>query len=140
MVHEARIVPLDNRPQVGSGVRTYMGVSRGHFEGNTLVIETTNFLPNKTGIGVNGGGAPSSEALRTVERLTRIDKDTIAYEMMVDDPKTYEKPFRFAFPIKQEPGYANYEYACHEGNHGMMNQLSASRAEEKAAAEAAKQK
>jgi hypothetical protein len=140
MVHEARIIPLDRSPHVGKEILTYMGDSRGHFEGNTLVIETTNFLPNKTGIGLNGGGAPTSEALSITERLTRIDKDTIQYEMRVQDPKTFTAPFKISFPIRQEPGYQLFEYACHEGNHGMMNQLSGSRAEEKAAEEAARQK
>ena len=140
MVHEARIVPLDKSPHVGDGIRTYMGDSRGHFEGNTLVIETTNFLGGRTGLGGNGGGTPFSEALRVTERLTRADKDTIDYSMRIEDPKTYTAPFRIAFPIRQEPGYQNFEYACHEGNNGMMNQLSGSRADDKAAAEAAKQR
>jgi hypothetical protein len=141
MVHEARVIPLDKSPHVGQNLKTYMGDSRGHFEGNTLVIETTNLLGNKTGLRGNGGaGAPLSEDARITERLTRTAKDTITYEMRVEDLKTYTAPFRFSFPIKQEPGYQNFEYACHEGNNGMMNQLSAARAEEKAAAEAAKQK
>jgi hypothetical protein len=139
MVHEARVIPLDGSPHVGSGVRSYMGDSRGRWEGNTLVIETTNFLPNQTGIGVNGGGAPTSDALRITERMTRADKDTINYEMRVEDPKTFTAPFTIAYPIRQEPGYQNFEYGCHEGNHGMMNQLSGSRADERAAAEAARQ-
>jgi hypothetical protein len=140
MVHEARIIPLDGSPHVGSNIRTYMGDSRGHFEGNTLVIETRNFLPEKTGTGGNGGGTPLSEVAQVTERLTRVSKDTVAYEMRINDPKIYTAPFKFAFPIKQEPGYQNFEYACHEGNNGMMNQLSGARADEKAAAEAAKQK
>ena len=140
MVHESRIIPLDGSKHAGEGVRTYMGDSRGHFEGNTLVIETTNLLDNKTGLGGNGAGTPLSSSAKITERLTRTEKDTIAYEMRIEDPVTYTAPFKFAFPIKQEPGYQNFEYACHEGNNGMMNQLSAARAEEKAAAEAAKQK
>ena len=140
MVHEARIIPLDGTPHVGKGVLTYLGDSRGRWESNTLVIETTNFLPNQTGIGVNGSGAPTSDALKITERLTRADKDTINYEMRVEDPKTFTAPFTVAYPIRQEPGYQNFEYGCHEGNHGMMNQLSGSRADERAAAEAARQK
>jgi len=140
MVHEARVIPLDGSPHVGGAIKTYMGDSRGHFEGNTLVIETTNLLGDKTGIGGNGGGTTFSDGAKITERLTRTAKDTINYSMRVDDPKTFTAPFTFQFPIKQEPGYQNFEYACHEGNNGMMNQLSASRAEEKAAAEAAKQK
>jgi hypothetical protein len=140
MVHEARIIPLDRSPHVGAGVRSYMGDSRGRWEGNTLVIETTNFLPNQTGIGVNGGGAPTSDALKITERLTRADKETINYEMRIEDPKTFTAPFTIAYPIRQEPGYQNFEYGCHEGNNGMMNQLSGSRADERAAAEAARQR
>jgi hypothetical protein len=139
MVHEARIIPLDGGPHVGGGVRSYMGDSRGRWEGNTLVVETTNFLPNQTGIGVNGSGAPTSEALHITERLTRTDKDTITYQMHVDDPKTFTAPFTVSFPIRQEPGYQNFEYGCHEGNNGMMNQLSGSRADERNAAAAARQ-
>ena len=140
MVHEARVIPLDGSPHVGSNIKTYMGDSRGRWEGNTLIIETKNILGNKTGIGGNGGGTPFSEDAKFTERLTRTDKDTIQYTMRVDDPRTYTAPFTFTFPIRQEPGYQNFEYACHEGNNGMMNQLSGARADEKAAAEAAKQK
>jgi hypothetical protein len=80
MVHDTRVIPLDGRAHVGSNIRTYMGDARGRWEGNTLVVETTNFLDNKTGIGVNGGGAPTSDALRVVERFTRVGTDAIQYE------------------------------------------------------------
>ena len=141
MVHEARIIPLDGSPHVGAGIKTYMGDSRGRWEGNTLVIETKNILGNKTGISGNGGGgAPFSEDAKFTERLTRTDKDTIQYSMRVEDPRTYTAPFTFTFPIRREPGYQNFEYACHEGNHGMMNQLSGARADERRAHEAANQK
>lgn len=140
MVHEARIIPLNKTPHVGSNIRTYMGDSRGRWEGNTLVVETTNFLPGKTGLGGNGGGTPLSDALRLTERFTRVAPDTINYELTVDDEKTYTRPIKIAFPIRQEPGYQLFEYACHEGNYGMHNQLSAARAVEKAAEEAAKEK
>ena len=133
MVHEARVIPLDNRSHAGSNVRSYMGDSRGHWEGNTLVVETTNFLGGKTGIGLNGGGTPTSDALKLTERFTRVDPNTINYEMTVDDPKTYTKPWKVGFPISQEPGYQNFEYACHEGNNAMFNSLSGARAAEKAA-------
>jgi hypothetical protein len=133
MVHEARVVPLDGRPHAGSNIRSYMGDSRGHWEGNTLVIETTNFLPGKTGIGLNGGGTPTSEALKLTERFTRVAGNMINYELTVDDPKTYTRPWKIGFPITQEPGYENFEYACHEGNNAMFNSLSGARALEKAA-------
>jgi hypothetical protein len=140
MVHESRVIPLDGSPHLGTGIRTYMGDSRGHWEGNTLVIETKNILGNKTGMGGNGGGTPFSEDAKFTERLTRIDNDSIQYSMRVEDPRTYTAPFTFSFPIRREPGYQNFEYACHEGNHGMMNQLSGARADERKALEAAGQK
>jgi hypothetical protein len=140
MVHEARVIPLDGRPHANPNIRTYMGDSRGHWEGNTLVVETTNFLGGKTGIAVNGDGTPSSDALRTIERFTRIGPDQMRYEMTVDDPKTYAGPFKVAFPLTEEPGYQNFEYACHEGNYAMFDSLSGARAKEKAAGAAAAQK
>ena len=140
MVHEARVIPLDGRPHAGPNVRSYMGDARGHWEGNMLVVETTNFLNNKTGIGLNGGGTPTSEALKLTERYTRVGANEIRYEVTVDDPKTYTRPFKVAFPLTQEPGYQNFEYACHEGNYAMFDSLSGARAKEKeqAAAQAAK--
>jgi hypothetical protein len=137
MVHEARVVPLDARPHASPHIRSYMGDPRGHWEGNTLVVETTNFLGNRTGIAVNGDGTPSSDALRTIERFARTGPDEMHYEMTVDDPKTYVSPFKVAFPLTQEPGYRNFEYACHEGNYAMFDSLSGARAKEKAAARAA---
>jgi hypothetical protein len=126
MVHEARIIPLDGSPHPGSNVRSYMGDARGRWEGNTLVVETTNFLPNKTGIGLNGGGTPTSEALKVTERFTRTGADTMSYQAIIDDPKTFTAPFTISYPITQEKGYQNFEYACHEGNYAMHNSLSGS--------------
>ena len=140
MVHEARVIPLDGRPHAGAEIRSYMGDPRGHWEGNTLVVETTNFLADRTGIGLNGGGVPTSDALRLTERYTRISADEMRYEVTVDDPKTYVKPFKIGFPLTQEPGYQNFEYACHEGNYAMFDSLSGARAEEKKAAAAAAKK
>jgi hypothetical protein len=138
-VHEARIIPLDNRPHLGTSIQSYLGDSRGHWEGNTLVVETTNFLDDTTSIGRNGGNAvATSDALRLVERFTRADADTINYELAVDDPKIFTGPWRIAFPITQEPGYELFEYTCHETNYSMTNMLSGARAQEKA--ETAKQK
>jgi hypothetical protein len=134
MVHEARVIPVDGRPHTGSNVRTYMGDSRGHWEGNTLVVETTNFIGNRTGIVGNGGGMPTSDALKTTERFTRISPDQMKYEITLDDPKTWPQPVKVQFPLTQEPGYQNFEYACHEGNNAMFNSLSAARARERNAA------
>jgi hypothetical protein len=138
-VHEARIIPLDQRPHIGKSVRSYMGDSRGHWEGNTLVVETTNFLDHTTSIGRNGGNAvATSDALRLVERFTRVDPDTMNYDLTIDDPKIFTAPWKIAFPIRQEPGYELFEYTCHETNYSMTNMLSGARAQEKA--EQAKQK
>jgi hypothetical protein len=133
MVHEARVIPTDGRPHASSNIRSYMGDPRGHWEGNTLVVETTNFLGGRTGVGLNGGGTPTSDALKLTERYTRTAPDRMRYEVTVDDPKTYTSPFRIAFPLTQEPGYSNFEYACHEGNYAMFDSLSGARAKEKAA-------
>jgi hypothetical protein len=134
-VHEARIIPLDKRPHLGQNVRSYLGDSRGHWEGNTLVVETTNFYDNRTGIGRNGGnGIATSDALRLTERFTPIDPNTIHYEMTIDDPKIYTSPWKIAFPLTQDPGYKLFEYTCHESNHSLYNMLSGARAEEKAEA------
>jgi hypothetical protein len=139
MVHEARVIPLDGHPHANSNVRSYMGDPRGHWEGNTLVVETTNFLGNTTSVAGNGWGAPpSSDALKLVERYTRVGANQMNYEVTVDDPKTYARPFKIGFPLTQEPGYQNFEYACHEGNYAMFDSLSGARAvERKAAAKAA---
>jgi hypothetical protein len=134
MVHEARVIPVDGRPHASSNIRSYMGDPRGHWEGNTLVVETTNFLGNRNGIGLNGGGTPTSEALKLTERYTRVGPNELHYEVTVDDPKTYVKPFKIAFPLTQEPGYQNFEYACHEGNYAMFDSLSGARAKERAEA------
>ena len=135
MVHEARVIPLDKRPHTGSNVRSYMGDARGHWEGNTLVVETTNFLGNRTGLAGNGGGTPMSDALKLTERFTRVGPNSMNYEVTIDDPKTYVQPFKVGFPLTQEPGYQNFDYACHEGNNAMFNSLSGARAQEKAQAQ-----
>ena len=140
MVHEARVIPLDGRPHANASIRSYMGDPRGHWDGNTLVVETTNFLGNRTGIGGNGGGTPTSDALKLVERYTPVGSNEMRYEVTIDDPKTFTRPFKVAFPLTQEPGYQNFEYACHEGNYAMFDSLSGARAKEReqAAAAAAK--
>src|SRR5579862_5484502 len=136
MVHEARIIPTDGRPHASQNIRSYIGDARGHWEGNTLVVETTNFLGGKTGIGLNGGGVPTSEALKLTERYTRTGPNEMKYEVTIDDPKTYASTFKVGFPMTQEPGYQNFEYACHEGNYAMFDSLSGARALEKKAAAA----
>jgi hypothetical protein len=137
MIHEARVIPLDGRPHVGSGVRTYMGDSRGHWEGNTLVVETTNFLGGQVGLKSNGAGTPYSDALVITERFTRVAPNTINYEALLNDPRTYVRPWKVAFPLHESPNYQMVEYSCHEGNYALIGILRGSFAEQKAAREKA---
>ncbi len=132
MVHDTRVIPLDGRPALGQTFHLYMGDSRGRFEGNTLVIESSNFT-DKTAI----GGVRHSEQLRLTERFTRIDPQMIDYEIRVEDPLTWEQPWTMRMTITQQPGYEIYEYSCHEGNLAMRHALLGERAYERAAAEAA---
>lgn len=131
MVHQVRRIPIDGSPHVPSNVRAWLGDSRGRWEGDTLVIDTTNFRPEMSFRG-------SDENLHLIERLTRVDADTIMYRFTVDDPTAFTKPFTGELPMVKADGQL-YEYACHEGNLGMSDILSSARADEKkAAAEAAK--
>ena len=111
---------------------TFNGHSTGHWEGDTLVIETTNFN-GKVGITRNGNTLLTSPDLKVVERLTRVDANTLQYEATVDDPQTWTRSWKIALPFTRHPEYQFFEYACHEGNYAMRNILSASRAEEKKA-------
>jgi hypothetical protein len=129
MIHEPRIIPIGNAAHIGSAIRQYMGDARGHWEGETLVVVTTNFT-DKMSIGFNGNGLRHSDAMRLVERFTRVDAKTIQWEVTIEDPKTYTQPFKMALPIRLQSDYVVYEYACHEGNYGMRNILSAARADE----------
>ena len=138
MVHDTRIVPLDGRPHLSDGIRQYMGDARGHFEGDTLVVETTNFIGNTTGVGGNGGGPPTSDVLHVVERFTRVAPDMLNYEVSISDPKTFTKPVKLFLPLTSQAGYQVLPYECHEGNHALFNILSAARAEDRAVEEAIK--
>jgi hypothetical protein len=138
MVHDTRIIPLDGRPHISTGIRQYMGDARGHFEGDTLVVETTNFMGNTTGVGGNGGGPPTSDVLHVVERFTRVAPDVLNYEASITDSKTFTKPVKLLLPLTTQPGYQVLPYECHEGNHAMHNILSAARAEDRAVEEAMK--
>jgi hypothetical protein len=135
MIHEARIIPLAAAPP--PPIRQWNGISRGRWEGATLVVEVTNYT-DQTSIEYprpgTAGGALHSEQLHVTERFTRIDDGTIDYRFTVNDPKTWTKPWTVAIPLKRDPKYRLFEYACHEGNYAMSNSLSGARAEEKAAA------
>jgi hypothetical protein len=129
-MHEARIVWTDGRPAVGAAIRGYMGDSRGRWDGETLVIETAN-ANGRVGARAHGNEVPVSDQLRLTERLTRIDQETLLYEVTVDDPGTWVAPWRLALPLTRADGYELSEYACHEGNYAVRNILSAARAAER---------
>ncbi len=132
MIHETRIIPLDERPRLGRTIRQYMGEGRGHWEGNTLVVETTNFREETAYRGAD------PQTLRLIERFTRVAADKVMWAVTVDDPRTWTRPWTFAVPLTLDDTEPVFEYACHEGNYGLRNILSAARAEEKAAEEDAK--
>jgi hypothetical protein len=127
MVHDARIIPMDGRPH--GNIRQWKGDSRGHWEGNTLVVDTTNFRRETSLPG-------SSASTHLIERFTRTDADTLLYEFTVDDPTTWTKPWTAAIPMSKSEDPI-YEFACHEGNYGLAGVLAGARADEKAAQEAA---
>ena len=131
MVHDARIIPLDGRPALPTSVRQWLGQSRGHWEGNTLVVDTTNFTDKTGSFSTSFVSWGSAKGLHLTERFTRVDANTVTYEFTVDDPATFARPFTGQFPLNRTDAPL-YEYACHEGNHGMFNMLSGARAEERA--------
>jgi len=127
MIHNARIIPMDGRPHLPSSIKMWDGDPRGHWEGNTLVVDTTNYN-SKGWIATSAAtgrikGIPQSEALHVVERFTRVSADTISYEVTIDDAKTYTKPWKVAIPLTRDPDYKIFEYACQEGNHAVENIL-----------------
>jgi len=130
MIHENRIIPLDGRPHIGENVRQWLCDSRGRWEGNTLVVDTTNFS-EKTSFRESGSG------LHLTERFTRTGPNSIDYQFTVDDPSTFTKPWSAGLPWSRVESLV-YEYACHEGNIGLHGILAGARADEKAEAEAAK--
>ena len=129
MIHEVRIIPLDGRQPLPGDMKSYMGSSRGHFEGNTLVVRTTN-LNGKTGMQGNGMMLIPSDSIVIEERFTPVSPNVLQYEVTIDDPKTWTAPWKASFPLKRDQDYQMFEYACHEGNYAMRNTLSASRADE----------
>ncbi len=126
MIHETRVIPLDGSPHLSPAIRQMLGAARGRWEGETLVIETTNFTDRTSYRG-------ASENLRLIERFTRVDGETLRYEVTVVDPDTWTAPWTAALNMKPQP-QGMFEYACHEGNYGMYNMLSAARAAERGAA------
>ena len=126
IIHDARIIPLDGRPHLPPRIRQVNGDSRGRWEGKTLVVDTTNFSPQSYFMG-------AGENLHLTERFTRVAPDTIKYEITLDDPTTWTKPWTAVIRLKQTPDKI-YEFACHEGNYGqIVGMLGAARADEKKA-------
>jgi hypothetical protein len=123
VMHMVRIIPLDRRPAPAEGVGQWLGLSRGHWEGKTLVVETTNF--NDKGL-----FRAATPGLRLVERFTRVDADTIDYQLTVTDPATFTRPWTMVNTMRTKAGVI-YEYGCHEGNYGMVNILTNARARDK---------
>ncbi|PYS36017.1 MAG: hypothetical protein DMG14_25665 [Acidobacteria bacterium] len=132
MLHETRVIPLDGRPHAPSTVRSWLGDSRGHWEGDTLVVETTNFNDK---VAFRG----ASENMKVIERFTRTSDDAIRYEFTVHDPSTWEIPWKGEMPFVKINGPV-FEHACTEGNYGIANTLAGVRAQEKRDAEAAAKK
>ena len=130
MIHDARIIPLDGSPHVASNIRQWMGDSRGHWEGNALVVDTTNFSDEYSFRG-------SDRNMHLTERFTRTSPDTLLYEFTVDDPTMWTRPWTAVVPMTKSDDPI-YEYACHEGNYAMSGILAGARAADKAAAEAGK--
>ena len=130
MIHDARVIPLDGRPHLSSEVHQWTGDSRGHWEGDTLVVDTTNYKPRSF-------MSISSEKLHVTERFTRTDPETLKYEITIDDPGTWTKPWSLMIPLRRSSDPL-YEYACHEGNYAMAGVLAGARAAERAAAKPSK--
>jgi hypothetical protein len=128
MIHETRVIPVDGRPHVGQAIRQYLGDPRGRWDGDTLVVEVTNFSGKTDFRG-------SRETLRLVERFTRVGADSINYTVTIDDPTTFTRSWTIGVPLKSDTEQTEiFEYACHEGNYAMRNILSGARADENSAA------
>jgi hypothetical protein len=133
MVHEARVIPLDSRPHISPSIQSYMGDPRGRWEGDTLIVVTTNFNGRTGSYARNGDGNPTSTALRLTERFRLADANTLQYDVLIEDPQTWVRPWKVAFPIARDESYVLHEYACHEGNYALVNILKAARATDAAA-------
>lgn len=131
-IHDMRVIPTDGRPHLAASIRQYAGDGRGRWEGNTLVVETTNFTPLTA-------FQDSGEHMRLIEKFTRQDANTLMYEFTVDDPETFTKPWTAKVPMMKTTDMI-YEYACHEGNYGLEGSLAGARAEERKAEEAKRAK
>jgi hypothetical protein len=133
MIHDTRVIYTDARPHIGQSIRQYLGDSRGHWEGDVLVVETTN-LTDRTSIGGNGNGLRHSAKMKITEQFKRVADDVVQYQFTVDDPVTYAQPFTMSMPLTPLSGGVLLPYECHEGNLAVQNALSAERAEDRALA------
>jgi hypothetical protein len=129
MIHDARIIPIDGRPHVSQRIRQWLGDSRGRWEGDTLVVETTNFREGAQERGMANTVVGGSPDMVLVERFRRVDADSLDYRFTVTDPTVFTAPWTVSAPMSSLGGQI-YEYACHEGNYAMMNMLKGARAEE----------
>ena len=134
MIHDARIIPLDGRPHLPASIRLWMGDSRAHWDGDTLIVETTNFTEKVSYLSNIGTSLGTGETFHLTERFRRDDDENLHYEYTVNDPVTFTQPFTVVLPMRKLEGRI-YEYACHEGNYGLYNQLSGARVQDKAAAQ-----
>ncbi len=134
MIHDVRIVPVDGRPHLPDHMRQWLGDSRGHWEGDTLVVETTNFTNKIGSFSTTSVSWGTGGNLRLTERFTRVDAETMQYEFTVDNPAIFTRSFTARFPMNHSD-LPLYEYACHEGNYGLMNILLGARAAEQNATE-----
>ena len=135
MNHDVRMIPLDGRPNLSSTIRQWAGVSRGRWEGDTLVVKTTNFTDKRASFVTNLNAYGTGATLTLTERFRRADANTLVYEFTVEDPVTFTRPFTAVIPM-QKSDQRVYEYACHEGNYGLMYILRAARAKESSATSA----
>ena len=139
-MHDTRIIPLDGRPHVGANIHQWTGDPRGHWEGNTLVVDSTNFTDKQeyaaSPAGMIGQGTPQGR-WHLIERLTLVGPNAIEYKATVEDLTTWTKPWTMMLTWKKDPNYKIFEYGCHEGNYGMTNILSGARSEERATRAAA---
>ena len=131
MIHDVRVVPIDGRPHLPTQVRQWLGDSRGRWDGETLVIETTNFTDKVGGFSTTGQVWGTGEHTRLIERFTRVDNETMEYEFTVGNPTVFTQPFTARYPMNRSE-LPLFEYACHEGNYAMPNMLAGARAEEQA--------
>ena len=143
MIHETRVIPVDGRAQIDPAIKQWMGESRGHFEGNTLVVETTNFngIGGMTNIGIPGsppGDTPTTTGMKITERFTRTGDDTMEYTMHVEDPEVLTSAWTAGYPMERDSSYKFFEYACNEDNTAVRNYITTSRYERAKAANAEK--